>query len=186
MIKTIVNLYKKGSKSYDHHNFHKWKFCQIWKILCEISKTELCRCYCSYINQTFLAKSLFQIRLPRLCVMLFPALFQIIVKKMLYISVSSDLYKKYIVTHDYWVLTRYCLSCLEKCEFQLILIGTPVSQILQRVDKYVYICQEIDYFYTFFKHRFISSIVTSSGEVFSQLTRAVQHNLRWKGAKKIA
>ena len=35
-----------------------------------------------------------------------------------------------------------------------------------------------------FEHRFHSSIVTSSGENFNQLNRAVQHNLRWKAAKK--
>ena len=36
-----------------------------------------------------------------------------------------------------------------------------------------------------FKHRFFSSNVTSSGEIFNQLSRAVQHNLQRKGAEKM-
>ena len=36
-----------------------------------------------------------------------------------------------------------------------------------------------------FKRRFHSSIVTSSGERFNHPSRTVQHNLRWKGAKKM-
>ena len=66
----------------------------------------------------------------------------------------------------------------------MILIGTSLSQILQRLDKYQYIYQEIDCLYTLYKHRFFSSIVISSGEVFNHLSFGVQHNLRWKGAEK--
>ena len=52
----------------------------------------------------------------------------------------------------------------------IILIGTSLSQILQRLDNYQYIYQEIDCLYTLYKHRFFPSIVTSSGEVFNQLS----------------
>ena len=104
--------------------------------------------------------------------------------KSLFISVSSDFYKKYIVSHDYCVST-HSLCSLKNCKFHLVLIGISLSQIFQRLDKYVYIYQEIDCLYTLFKHRFYSSIVTSSGEMFNQFRRAVQHNLRWKGAKKM-
>ena len=38
---------------------------------------------------------------------------------------------------------------------------------------------------TVFTLRFYSSIVTSSGEVFNQLRRAVQHILRWRGDEKM-
>ena len=80
-------------------------------------------------------------------------------------------------THD-----SFC--SLGDCIFHIILIGTSLSQTLQRLDKYHYIYQEIDCLYTLYKHRFFSSIVTSSGEVFNQLCCGVQHNLRWKGAEK--
>ena len=104
--------------------------------------------------------------------------------KSLLISVSNDFYEKYIVTHDYCVSTHDSFCSLGNCKFHIILIGTSLSQILQRLDKYQYIYQEIDCLYTLYKHRFFSSIVTSSGEVFNQLSCGVQHNLRWKGAEK--
>ena len=74
---------------------------------------------------------------------------------------------------------------LENCKFHLVLIGTFHSQNLQRLDKYVYIYQEIDCLYNLLKQRFFSSVVTSSGEKFNQLSRAVQQNLRWKAAEKM-
>ena len=104
--------------------------------------------------------------------------------KSLFISVSNNSYEKYIVTQDYCVSTHDSFCSLGNCKFHIILIGTSFSQILQRLDKYQYIFQEIDCLYTLYKHRFFSSIVTSSGEVFNQLSCGVQHNLRWKGAEK--
>ena len=114
-----------------------------------------------------------------------PSFYSDYCKKSLFISVSSDFYEKYIVTHDYCVSTHNSLCSLENCKFHLVLIGISLSQIFQRLDKYVYIYQEIDCLYTLFKHRFYSSIVTSSGERFNQLRRAVQHKLRWKRAEKM-
>ena len=108
-----------------------------------------------------------------LCVKLFPAFIQIIDKKSLFISVSNDFYEKYIVTHDYCVSTHKSLCSLENCKFHLVLIGISLSQIFQRLDKYVYTYQVIDCLYTLFKHRFYSTIVTSSREMFNQLRRAV-------------
>ena len=104
--------------------------------------------------------------------------------KSLFISVSNDFYGKYIVTQDYCVSTHDSFCSFGNCKFHINLIGTCLSQILQRLDKYQYIYQEIDCLYTLYKHRFFSSIVTSSGEVFNQLSCGVQHNLRWKGAEK--
>ena len=101
-----------------------------------------------------------------------------------FISVSNNFYEKYIVTQDYCVSTHDSFCSLGNCKIHIILIGTSLSQIPQRLDKYRYIYQEIDCFYTLYKHRFVSSIVTSSGEVFNQLSCGVQHKLRWKGAEK--
>ena len=117
-----------------------------------------------------------------LCVKLLPAFIQIIVKKNRYLFYCF--YGKHIVTNYFCVSTHKSYCFLENCKFHLVLIGICLSQIVQRLDKYVYIYQEIDCLYTLFKHRFYSSIVTSSGEMFNQLSRVDQH-LRWKGAKKI-
>ena len=114
-----------------------------------------------------------------------PSFYSDYCKKSLFINVSSDFYKKYIVLHDYCVSTHNSLCSLENCKLHLVLIGASLSQIFQRLDKYVYIYQEIDCLYTLFKHRFSSSIVASSGEMFNQLSRAVQHNSRWERAKKM-
>ena len=67
----------------------------------------------------------------------------------------------------------------------MLLIETFFSQTLQRLDKYIYIYQEIVWLYTLFKLRFRSSIVTSSEEVYNQLSRTIQHNLQWKGIENI-
>ena len=93
--------------------------------------------------------------------------------KSLFISVSNNFYEKYIVTQDYCVSTHDSFCSLGNCKFHIILIGTSLSQILQRLDKYQYIYQEIDCLYTLYKHRFFPSIVTSSGEVFNQLSCGV-------------
>ena len=104
-------------------------------------------------------------------------------KKSLF-SVFSELYEKNIVNQDYGVSTHNFFCSLESCQFQIILIGTFFSQILQRLDKYQYIYQEIDCHYTLYKHGFYSSIVKSSWEVFNQRICSVQHKLRWKRAIK--
>ena len=84
--------------------------------------------------------------------------------KSLFISVANDFYEKYIVTQDYCVSTHDSFCSLGNCKFHIILIGTSLSQIFQRLDKYQYIYQEINCLYTLYKHRYFSSIVTSSGE----------------------
>ena len=107
--------------------------------------------------------------------------------KSLFISVSNEFYEKNIVTQNYCLSTHNSLCSLEKVRLHLVLIGTSFNQILQSLDKNNYIYQEIDCLYILFKHIFHSSFVTSSGsaEVFNQLNRAAQHNLRWKGAAKM-
>ena len=69
---------------------------------------------------------------------------------------------------DYGVSTHDFFCSLEICKFHLILIGTTFGQILQRLDQYQSIFQEIDCLYTLYKHGFYSSIVKSSEKVFNQ------------------
>ena len=86
--------------------------------------------------------------------------------------------------------THEFFCSLESCKFHLILIGISFSEVLQRLDNYFYIYQEIDCLHTLYKHRFYSSIVTSKGKVFNQLGcitskgKVFKHNLRWKRAGK--
>ena len=68
-----------------------------------------------------------------------PSFYSDYCKKLLFISVSSDFYEKYIVTLDYCASTHNYLCSLENSKF--VLIGISVSQIFQRLDKYVNIYQ---------------------------------------------
>ena len=57
-----------------------------------------------------------------------PSFYSDYCKKSLFISISSDFYKKYIVTQDYCVSTHNSLCSLENCKFHLVLIGISLSQ----------------------------------------------------------
>ena len=120
----------------------------------------------------------------QLCVKLFPAFIQSIVKNR-YISVSSDFYEKYIVTNNFCVSTHNSYCSLEDCKFHILLIGSSFDQILQRLGNFHFTYQIIDCLYTLYKYRFYSNVISSTGEVFNQLDRAVHHNLKWKGAEKM-
>ena len=104
--------------------------------------------------------------------------------KSLFISVSNDFYEKYIVTQDYCVSTHNSYCSLENCKFHILLIGSSFDQNLQRLGNFHFTYQIIDCLYTLYKYRFFSNIISSTGEVFNQLDRAVHHNLKWKGAEK--
>ena len=166
-----------------HRDFHIWKQYQVWKVLYEFSLYGKCAGVISPKTiPHFLQKSIFPMA-AALC-QAHPAFIQITVKNR-YFSDSNRFYEKYIVTQDYCVSTHNVLCSLKNCKFHLGLVRTSFSQILQGLDKHIYVYQELDCLYTLFKHRFHSSIVTSSGEVLNQLNRAVQHVLQWKGAKKM-
>ena len=113
-----------------------------------------------------------------------PSFFSDYNNKSLFLSVSNEVHENNIETQDYCVSTHNFFCSLGSCKFHFISIGASLSQNLWRLDKYQYIYQEIDCFYTFYKHRFFSGIVTSSGEVINQLKCGVQLYLRWKGAEK--
>ena len=98
-----------------------------------------------------------------------PSFYRDYINKSFFISVSDKFYKKHIVTQDFCVSTHDFFYYLENCKFHLILVGKAPSKVLQRLDKYQFIYQEIDCLYCLCKYRFLSSLVTSSGEVFNQL-----------------
>ena len=105
--------------------------------------------------------------------------------KSLFISVSENFYEKFIVTQDYCVSNHSSFCPVENCKFHLVLIGSSLDQILQRLDKYHFTYQIVDCIYTLYKHRFYFNIVSSGGEVFNQLNRAVKHNLKCRIQEKI-
>ena len=99
--------------------------------------------------------------------------------KSFFISVSENFYEKFIVTQD------YCVSNHSNCKFHLILIGSSLDQILQKLDKYHFTYQIVDCIYTLYKHRFYFNIFSSRSEVFNQLNRAVEHNLKCRIPEKL-
>ena len=74
---------------------------------------------------------------------------------------------------------------MEICKFHLVLIGSSLDQILQRLDKYHFTYQIVDCIYTLYKYRFYSNIISSRGEVFNQLNCAVEHNLKCRIPEKL-
>ena len=76
-------------------------------------------------------------------------------KKSLFISVSNESYEKYIVTQDYCMSTHNSSCSSENCKFHFILMGTYFYQIFHRLDKYIYVYQEIDCLYTTLNTDFI-------------------------------
>ena len=93
----------------------------------------MCRRYFSNKIHNFLQKSLIPMA-AAMCQAL-PSFYSDYCTKSLFISVSSDFYEKYIVTHDYCVSNPNSLCSLENCKLHLVLIGKSLSQILQRLDK---------------------------------------------------
>ena len=59
-------------------------------------------------------------------------------QKSLFISVSSDFYKKCKVTNNFCVSTHNSYCSLENCKFHILLIGSSFDQILQRLSNFHY------------------------------------------------
>ena len=114
-----------------------------------------------------------------------PSFYSEYCQKSLFISISSNFYEKYIVTNYFCVSTHNSYFSLENCKFHILLIDSSFDQILQRLCNFHFTYQIIDCLYTLNKYRFYSNVISSTGEVFNQLDRAVHHNLKWKGAEKI-
>ena len=112
----------------------------------------------------------------------FPSFYSDYNEKSLFISVSYIFYEKH---HSFCVSTNNSYYSLENCKFHILLIGSSFDQFLQRLGNFHSTYQIIDVLYTLFKYRFYSNIISSTGEVFNQLDRAVHHNLKWKRAEKI-
>ena len=155
------------------------------EFLSEISNYGIFSVLVFLCKSTTLSKN-HRFRWLQLCVKLFPAFIQIfVVEKLLFISVSSAFYEKYIVTNNFCISTHNSYSSLENCKFHILLIGSSFDQILQRLGNFYFTCQIIDCLYTLHKYRFYSNVFSSTGEVFNQLDQALHHNMKWKGAEKM-
>ena len=73
-------------------------------------------------------KSLFQMA-AAMC-QAFPSFYSDYNEKLLFNSVSSDFYEKYIVTHRFFVSSHNSYCFLENCEFHILLIGSTFDQVL--------------------------------------------------------
>ena len=98
--------------------------------------------------------------------------------KSLFISVSENFKEKILVTQDYCVSNHSSFCPVENLKFHLVLIGSSLDQILQRLDKYHLTYQDVDCIYTLYKQRLFSFVISSRGEVLNQLNRAVENNLK--------
>ena len=139
-------------------------------------KRELFRCWYSYINPQLSAK----IIVPDGCSYLSNSsqlLFRLL-SKLLFVSISSDFYEKYIVTQHFCVSTHNSYRSLENCKFHIFLIGSYFDQILQRLGNFHFTYQIIDCLYTLIEYRFYSNVLSSTGDVFNHFDRAVHHNLK--------
>ena len=105
--------------------------------------------------------------------------------KTLFISVSENFYEDFFVTQDYCVSNHSSFCPVENCKFHLVLIGSSLDQILQRLDKYHLTYQIVDCIKTLYQYRFYSNIISSRSEVFNQLNRAVDHNLKCRIPEKL-
>ena len=100
-------------------------------------------------------------------------------------KISENFYEKFFVTQDYCVSNHSSFCPVENCKFHLVLIGSSLDQILQRLDKYHFTYQIVDCIYTLYKYRFYFNIISSRDEVFNQLNRAVEHNLKCRIPEKL-
>ena len=94
-------------------------------------------------------------------------------------------YEKYIVCNDYCVASHNDKTCfVPNCKFHIILLGN-VQELLKKLDTFCFTYQHVDCLYTLFKYRFSGKVFAKSGQVFDNVQRAVDFNLRNKGVDKM-
>ena len=98
--------------------------------------------------------------------------------KSLFITVSENFYEKLVVTRDYCVFNHSSFCPVENCKLHLVLFGSVLNQILQRLDKYHFTYQIVDCFHTLYKHRLFRNVVSSKGEDFNHVNCGVAHILK--------
>ena len=115
-----------------------------------------------------------------------PQFYRDVNNKTIFISVSVKEYKPYLLTKKYSVATHNDNFCpLKTCRYHIILISSSVEEILDKMDNLSNVYQTVDCLYTLYKHQFFGSIIEEPGVVFTQLKRAIEHNLENKYVEKV-
>ena len=105
--------------------------------------------------------------------------------KPLFISVSENFHETLVVTRHYRVSNLSSFCSVENCNFHLVLIGSLLDQILQRLDKNHFTYQIVDCIYTLYNNRLYFNIISSRSKIFNQLNCAVKHNLKCRIPEKL-
>ena len=101
--------------------------------------------------------------------------------------VSKNFYGKIIVTQDYCVSNQWSFRTMANCKFHLMVIGSSLDLILQRLDKHHFTYQIMTVFIFFTNTDFISIFFhhEEKWQVFNQLNRAVEQNLKGRKPEKL-
>ena len=112
-----------------------------------------------------------------------PSFYAKISEKSLFISAAT--YEKYIVCKEYCIAHHNEKTCfLPTCKFHIALLGN-VQELLKKLDTFCFTYQHVHCLYTLFKYRFSGKVIAKSGQVFDNVQRAVDFNLRNKGMDRM-
>ena len=112
-----------------------------------------------------------------------PRFYTKILEKSLFISANT--YEKYIVCKDYCIVHHDDKTCfLPACKYHIKLLGY-VEELLKKLDTFCFTYQHVDCLYALFKYRFSGKVITTSGQVFDNVQRAVDFNQRNKGVDRM-
>ena len=115
-----------------------------------------------------------------------PDFYQKFCEKALFICVLVKDYKPYLLPNEYSVASHNYTFCpLKNCSYHIILISSSINELLQKMDDLSFQYQKVDCLYTLYKHQFFGYTMDEAGLVFTQLKRAVQHNLANKFVEKL-
>ena len=104
----------------------------------------------------------------------------------MFICVSVKVYKPHLLTNEYSVASNNNTFCpLKNCSYHIILISSSINELLQKMDDLSVQYQRVDCLYTLYKHQFFGYTMDEAGLVFTQLKRAVQHDLENKFVEKL-
>ena len=107
-------------------------------------------------------------------------------EKALFICLSVKDYKPYLLTNEYSVASHNYTFCpLKNCSHHIILISSSINELLQKMNDLSFQYQRVGCLYTLYKHQFFGYTMDEAGLVFTQLKRAVQHNLENKFVEKL-
>ena len=107
-------------------------------------------------------------------------------EKALFICVSVKDYKPYLFTNECSVASHNYTFCpLKNCSYHIILISSSIFELLQKMDDLSFQYQTVDCLYTLYKNQFFGHTMDEAGLIFTQLRRAVQHNLEHKFVEKL-